>query len=230
MTTFKKVLATARTKLQFTNRIIHGNCIDVMKKMPAASIDLVIADPPYLVNYRSRDGRTFANDNGKNPYWLKPAYAQIYRVLKKDSLCISFYGFTQTEKFMWTWKKVGFGVADQIIYIKKYASSTGFVERRHEAAHLLSKGEPPKPQNILPSVLNWDYTGNRLHPSQKPIKAITPLIETFSRTNDIILDPFVGSGTTAAAAKLTGREYVGIEISREYCEIAQKRVANINTQ
>ena len=99
---------TSLKGFQFTNRIINGNCIDVMKKMPAESVDLVIADPPYLVNYRDSDGRSFANDDWKNAYWLRPAFAEIYRVLKKDSVCISFYGFTQAEKFLWAWKKAGF--------------------------------------------------------------------------------------------------------------------------
>ena len=81
----------------FVNQIHHADCLELMKKMPEESIDLVVTDPPYLVNYRSSDGRTVPNDN--NNRWLVPAYAQIYRLLKRDNFCISFYSWTKVDKF-----------------------------------------------------------------------------------------------------------------------------------
>jgi DNA modification methylase len=66
----------------FTNQIVRGDCIEVMRQMPANSVDFVLTDPPYLVNYRDRDGRTIQND--ANADWLKPAMAEAYRVLKQD--------------------------------------------------------------------------------------------------------------------------------------------------
>ena len=104
-------------------------------------------------------------------------------------------------------------------------SSRGFVGRYHESAYLLVKGNPPKPGINLPSILSWRYSGNKLHPTQKPVSAISPLIEAFSNPGEIVLDPFIGSGTTAMAAKMTGRKYIGIEISPKYCQIAQKRLS-----
>lgn len=209
---------------RFINQLIQGDCLRILKEILPESVDLVITDPPYLVNYRSRDGRSITNDDYKNDFWLRPAFKEIYQVLKKNSLCVSFLGFTQAEKFITAWKTAGFRILEHLVWRKNYASSFGFTGRCHESAYLLAKGKPEKPQTILPSVLPWPYSGNRLHPTQKPIKAITPLIKVFSKPGDIVLDPFSGSGTTAMAAKELKRRYIGIELSPEYHKIAKQRL------
>jgi len=69
--------------------------------------------------------------------------------------------------------------------------------------------------------------GRGLHPTQKPVALLGYLIRTYSKENDLILDPFVGSGTTCVAAKMLNRNYIGIEISEKYCEISRKRIASV---
>jgi DNA modification methylase len=79
--------------------------------------------------------------------------------------------------------------------------------------------------------ITWEYNGligkekQRYHATQKPQKLINDLIDKYSNENDTILDPFLGSGTTARACKDLGRKCIGIEISKEYCDIAVKRLA-----
>ena len=70
----------------------------------------------------------------------------------------------------------------------------------------------------------WRYTGNTLHPTQKPVMALRPPIQAFTKPGEIVLDPFVGSGTTAVAAQSLGRRYIGIDIEPEYAVCAQNRV------
>jgi len=72
----------------FMNDVAHGDCIEVMRTLPWASVDFILTDPPYLVNYRDRSGRSLANDD--NDSWLKPAFRAMNRVLRPDSLCVSF--------------------------------------------------------------------------------------------------------------------------------------------
>ena len=91
---------------QMLGGVTCGDCIDVMAHLPARSIDFVLTDPPYLVRYRDRSGRRVANDD--NDAWLKPAFAQIHRVLKADSLCVSFYGWDKVDLFMAAWREAGF--------------------------------------------------------------------------------------------------------------------------
>lgn len=203
-------------------KIINGDCQRVLKKLPSASIDLVVTDPPYLVNYQSKDGRSLANDTTAS--WLKPAFAEIARVLKQDSFCISFYGWNQAEKFLLAWKAAGLYPVEHFVWFKTYSSSERFARRTHECAYLLAKGHPDRPQVLPNDVLPWSYTGNKLHPTQKPITAIEPLIAAFSQPGDVVLDPFLGSGTTGRAAQRLGRSFIGIELDPDYCQIAAERL------
>ena len=89
---------------EFVNRIIPGDCIEVMRQMPDRSVDFIATDPPYLVNYEDRSGRRVANDDRDG--WLAPAFAQMYRVLKYNRFAVSFYGWNKvpcTRRFT-DWK------------------------------------------------------------------------------------------------------------------------------
>jgi adenine-specific DNA-methyltransferase len=206
----------------FINRILCGNSAEVLRELPADSIDLVITDPPYLVNYRARDGRTVAGDD--TDAWLAPVFTEVYRVLKPDRFCVSFYGWTKADRFLQVWKGLGFRPVGHFVWVKDYASSQGFTRYQHEQAYLLAKGRPPYPHMVLGDVLEWRYTGNALHPTQKPLMAIVPLVLAYSKMRDVVLDPFVGSGTTAVAAQQLGRRYVGIDLNPHYCRLAEARL------
>ncbi len=204
------------------SKIITGDCIEVLKGVPDAKVDLVVTDPPYLVDYRSRDGRKICNDRQAD--WLEPAFQEISRVLKANSYCISFYGWQQADTFLHAWRQSGLRPVGHLVWAKSYASSQRYVRRLHESAYLLAKGQPEQPAVLLNDVLPWSYTGNRLHPTQKPLSAIEPLIGAFSRPGDMVLDPFAGSGTTGEAAQRLGRHFYGIELDPEYAAIARKRL------
>ena len=211
-----------KTINDYANTIIRGDCVEVMREMPSGCVDLIVTDPPYLVNYQSRDGRRVPNDN--NDAWLEPAFAELYRVLRNDSFCISFYGWNKVDSFFRAWRKAGFYPVGHLVWVKDYHSSEAFVRYSHESAYLLAKGRPFKPHTALRDVFEWQYTNNTLHPTQKPLMALLPLILTFSSVGDVVLDPFCGSGTTALAAKELGRRYIGIELDSKYCEAARKRL------
>lgn len=203
--------------------IIHGDCIQVMKQLDAASINFVLTDPPYGVDYRARDGRTVAND--ANAQWLRPAFSQIYRVLKPASLCVSFYAWNRIHLFMDAWRSAGFRPVGHFVFRKRYASGACFLRYEHEAAYLLAKGDVQPPAKPMSDVIDFRYTSNKLHPTQKPVSALMPIIEAFCPQDGIVLDPFAGSGSTLVAAKELGRKYIGIEISAEHHQTATTRLA-----
>ena len=208
----------------FSRNVIHqGDCIAVMRQMPARSVDFILTDPPYLVRYQSRDGRRIMNDDNRS--WLAPAAREMYRVLKSDSLCVSFYGWTQTDRFMAAWRAAGFRIVGHIVFRKKYASASRFVSYTHESAYVLAKGQPALPENPPADVIDFPYTGNKLHPTQKPVAILKPLIEAFCPRDGLVLDPFCGSGSTLIAACEADRDYVGIELDRAYHRIAARRLA-----
>lgn len=208
---------------QLRNTIRRGDCIEVMRRMPARSVDFILTDPPYLVRYKSRDGRGIVNDD--NADWLAPASSAMYRVLKNDSLCVSFYGWTQTDRFMSAWRAAGFRIVGHIVFRKRYASNARFVSYTHESAYVLAKGRPALPDDPPADVIDFPYSGNRLHPTQKPVAALTPLIEAFCPAGGLVLDPFCGSGSTLVAARDAECDYLGIELDPAYHGIAKRRLA-----
>jgi hypothetical protein len=127
-------------KNNFTNQILHGDCIEAMREMPANSVDFILTDPPYLVTYRDRSGRTIQNDVDEN--WLKPAMAEAYRVLKQDRVAIMFYGWTKIDAFFEAWRSAGFQPVGHIVFRKSYCSKSRFLRYQHEQAFLLAKGRP----------------------------------------------------------------------------------------
>jgi adenine-specific DNA-methyltransferase len=205
------------------NSVLQGDCIAVMAELPPASIDLVLTDPPYLVNYRDRAGRRVANDN--NPAWVSPAFARIACLMKPEAFCVSFYGWTQVDVFMAAWRAAGLVPVEHLVFPKPYGSSVGTFEARHEQAYVLAKTSRPRVARPIPDVLPWAYTGNRLHPTQKPLEALTPIIETLSRPGDMVLDPFAGSGSTLAAARATSRDWLGIELDERHAATARRRLS-----
>ena len=218
--------AQTSTQHPFLNTITQGNCIDVMRQMPANSVDFILTDPPYLVNYRDRSGRTIQND--ANADWLKPAMREAYRVLKQDRVAIMFYGWTKVDAFFDAWKAAGFQPVGHLVFRKTYSSKSRFLSYQHEQAYLLAKGRPPLPKHPLADVMDMPYSGNKLHPTQKPIPALAQLIRSFSIPGESALDPFAGSGSTCAAAMLTGRNYIGIEMDDVYFKHASERLQRVH--
>jgi site-specific DNA-methyltransferase (adenine-specific) len=203
-------------------QLLQGDCIDALSRISDDIVDLVVTDPPYVAHYRDRSGRRVARDNRAD--WILPAFDQIGRVMRQDSLCVSFYGWTAIAEFMAAWKAAGLKPVGHLVWHKSYASRVGFVAARHEQGFLLAKGNPPRPAKALPDVLPWKYTGNQLHLTQKAVEVIQPLIEAFSRPGDLVLDPFMGSGTTGVAAAQAGRRFIGIELDPVHFETARARV------
>lgn len=206
-----------------TNTILHGDCIDVMRRMTGGTVDFILTDPPYLAHYRDRSGRTVANDNQAD--WLHPAFAEMYRVLKPRAFCVSFYGWHKADLFIAAWRAAGFRLVGHLVFRKHYASKVGFLRCEHEMAYLLAKGDVVPPARPLPDVLDWTYSGNRLHPTQKPVHVLTPLISAFCPPSGLVLDPFCGSGSTLVAARDLGCRYLGIELDANHHATAQRRMA-----
>lgn len=141
------------------NQIICGEATDILSSWPEQCIDAVITDPPYLCNCRDRDGRQVRNDN--DPGAVLSVYSGLYRVLKWDSYCITFYGWNAIDQFSSAWTEAGFRSVGQIVWVKDYASGSGHTCYRHEAAMVLAKGSPKYPENPIADIQPWTYTGNR---------------------------------------------------------------------
>ena len=169
------------------NTILHGDCVKALPMLPDRSVDFILTDPPYLVSYKPRDGREVCNDD--NAAWLKPAFAEMYRVLAADGYCLTFYGWPHADRFMQAFRAAGFRPVGHFAFPKPYSSSVGHVRCQHESAYLLAKGNP-RTASPLSDIVAWaENTGNKLHPTQKPTSILRPFIESYSPEGGIVLDP-----------------------------------------
>jgi len=205
--------------------VIHGDCLQVLPTLPAQSVDFVLTDPPYLVRYQDRSGRSIANDDRSSQ--VLDAFADLYRVLKPDTFCVSFYGWNSVAASVDAWHRAGFRAVGHLVWHKQYASRRGFLCARHEQAYLLVKGRPAQPRDPLDDVRPWQYTGNVRQPTEKAVTILTPLVQSFCPRGGTVLDPFAGSGSTLVAAALTGRRGLGIELDERYVACARRRLAGV---
>jgi adenine-specific DNA-methyltransferase len=206
--------------------IYHGDCRTILPSFPSGSVDMVLTDPPYLVSYRGRwgsDREAITGDDESG--WLRPAFEEIWRVLKADSLCLSFYGWPEADLFLGVWKAIGFRPVSQVVCVKDRIGLGCFTRSQHESAYLLAKGNPRRPECATGDVFPWKHEQILLHPNQKPLGAISRLIAAYTFEDSTVLDPFIGSGTTLVAARNLGRRAIGIEIDQQYCELASMRLS-----
>ena len=206
--------------------LYHGDCQEVLHELDPESFDMVLTDPPYLVSYAGRWGSDWRIIQGdSDPNWVEPVYAELWRVLKQDALCITFYGWPHADTFLTAWKRIGFRPVSLLALIKNKWGLGQFTRAQYEPAYLLAKGHPEKPPRAISDVLDWTESSPLLHPNQKPLGAVSKLISTYTQQDALILDPFCGSGTTLVAARREGRRAVGIEIEERFCEVAAMRLS-----
>lgn len=197
-----------------------------MPTIPSESVDLVLADPPYLVDYRGRHGsglKPIVGDNDAD--WVRPVSRQIWRVLKQNKFFVTFYGWENSDVLVSQWKQCGFRIVGHFVCVKNSIGLGYYMRGRHETAFLLAKGKPARPERPVSDVFFWEREPLTFHQNQKPLHVISQMIAAFSKEGDLILDPFMGSGTTLVAARNLGRRAIGIEIEERYYQIAAQRLA-----
>jgi DNA modification methylase len=203
-----------------------GDCREILPDLQSESFDMVLTDPPYLVSYSGRWGSDWGVIEGDaEQSWVLPVYRELWRALRPDSLCVSFYGWPSADVFFRAWASSGFRPVSVLVLIKERWGLGYFTRAQHEQAYLLAKGRPRKPEAAISDVLGWDDIGPQFHPNQKPLGALSRLVSSFAVEEATILDPFSGSGTTLVAARNLGRRAVGIEIEERYCELAALRLS-----
>ncbi len=205
------------------NKIILGDVLKELKRFPDKSIDMILTDPPYGLNKTG-----IKNDADLSVFYA--SLADSYRVLKDDSFYITFFSTKFLPKifinnpFSYFWNFVLYcpnGQVSSPIGYSKYMSCTVF-----------KKGEPKiikRNKDIFidtPGRMVEPDEGFINHPTPKPKTFISEIIKMFSKEGNIILDPFLGSGSTAMACKQTNRNYIGIEIDENYYKLANKRLMN----
>jgi site-specific DNA-methyltransferase (adenine-specific) len=216
-------------------QLYQGDCLEVMRDIPDNSVDCVITDPPYGFGYQSNMKKTkdLPMFYDRNTSWLNTFLYLANQKLKNDG---HFYMFCpvqkvdefkqKTENFfiiknLIVWDKQSFGMGD--LY-GQYAPSYEFIIFAVKEQGRKLNGTREK------DLFSFPKTKCELHPTQKPVELLSKIIEKSTNGNDIVLDPFMGSGTTGVACKCLNRNFIGIELDPNYFEIAKNRIENETTQ
>lgn len=218
---------------EFKNKVIQGDCLEVMKGIPDKSVDCIITDPPYGMKYQS--ARRIATpqfkkiENDNNIDWFPEFIKECYRILKDNSHIYIFCNDYNISKFRDLQEQAGFKNKRTLVWVKNnhtsgdllgdYANKTEFINYAQKGRRLLNGGRDT-------NVLNFNRVSKLEHPTQKPVDLNEYLIKKSTNETDIILDPFAGSGTTGVACKNTNRNYILIEKEPEYIDIINKRLNN----
>jgi len=209
-----------------------------MRGIPDNSVDAVITDPPYGIDYQSarRSDKSkwkpkIANDKHPFIWWLHDAY----RLTKEGGILLCFCRWDVQEAFKLAIEWAGFTLKSQVIWDRGnhgMGDLKASFAPQHDVIWFAVKGvfrfPDKRPRSIIKSMR---LSGEQLlHPNEKPIDLMEQLIRATTKKGDTVLDPFLGSGTTAIAALNTGRLFVGIEKEEKYCNIARQRIEDQTSQ
>jgi DNA modification methylase len=196
-------------------RIIHGDCLEVLRTLPDASVDAVITDPPYNVGFRYRKGGDRRADYRN---WCQEWFHELLRVRPAGPILIScgvanlatWLAISQPRWVLCWWKPAAMG-----------RCTVGF--NNWEPVLLYGTGPRKKGCDVIRACIRPDSALNS-HPCPKPLEWAAKQVEMFTKEGDTVLDPFAGSGTVGAACLGTGRNFIGIEVDTTYCKLIRRRL------
>ena len=225
---------------QFENKVnkcIQGNCLEKMKEIPDKSIDLVVTDPPYklvqggctnkAVRFRGttdnelKTGTIFKHNDIAFKDWLPV----VYDKLKDNTHCYIMCNDRNIKELLIEAEKSKFNLLNILVWGKSKHSPNKWYMKNCEFIVMLRKGEAKNINNMgTKQLILVNNVDKKIHPSEKPVELMQILIENSSQENELILDPFMGSGTTGVACKQSKRKFIGIEIDEKYFGIAKNRI------
>ena len=230
--------------------LYNEDALKVLDTMPSESVDMVFSDVPYKTTTRGNagamggfwttdlvnKGKIFEN-NDVSPSAYLP---QLYRVLKDGSHCYIMTNNLNLQEMLNEGVKAGFRFVKSLIWDKGNLICGTYYMGAFEYILLFRKGKDRPINNCgTPDLLSVpvkkmkDRDGNNLHDTEKPVDLMKIIIENASYPDEVVLDPFMGIGSTGVASLLTGRKFIGCEIDKRYydiacqrCEDAEKKINN----
>jgi len=232
------------------DKFICGDTIEIMRNLPDESVDLVVTSPPYNLKNSTgngmKDGRggKWSNAALLNGYishgdcmpheeyvaWQRACLTEMLRVIKDDGAIFYNHKWRVQNGLLQDRQDIvsGFPVRQIIIWQRRGGINfnPGYFLPTYEVIYLIAKPKfkLAKFANKQGDIWQISQEMNNPHPAPFPVELIERVIG--STTADIVLDPFMGSGTTAVAARNLNRHFIGIDIAQEYCEMASNRLFN----
>jgi len=205
---------------RWLNKILLGDCLDIMREMPDKCVDLVLTDPPYGISehihsHRPLSGAGKLKDrilNTGNTEWdVSPSndlFEEVFRISKNQVIFGGNYFKLPPCRCFIVWDKI--------------QPWPNFSQAEYAWTSFAS------PAKLF--RLDKSTETDKIHPTQKPVALFEWILKLYSKPGDIVLDPFLGSGTTVAACINLERQYIGIEISPDYVLASQQRIKKATEQ
>ncbi len=234
---------------RWLNQIHKGDCVSLMNKMPPASVDVVVTSPPY--NIKNSTGNGLKNGSGgkwqnakliegydthddrmphkKYVEWQRKCLRAMMRVLKPDGAIFYNHKWRVQKGLLQDRADIvdGFPVRQIIIWQRSGGINfnAGYFLPTYEVIYLIAKPDfvLADKANALGDVWSIPQETRNPHPAAFPIELAQRCIN--STNGKVVLDPMIGSGTTAIAAEIAGRNWIGMEVSKNYCKLANERIA-----
>lgn len=227
------------------HKLIHGDCLESLKKMPNESINLIVTDPPYPTTARGSAGNSGGmlqkdiNKKGQvfthNDIDCEKYAPEFYRVLKDGSHCYVMTNHVNLIHMLNTFTKNGFHFIKSLIWDKGNKIMGQFYMSQFEYILFFRKGRGIKINNCgtsdiisVPNKKQKGEDGKNLHDTEKPVGLMDVLIENSSNEGDLVLDPFMGIGAAGVSAVRLNRNFIGIELDDNYFEIAKNRIKEVS--
>lgn len=222
----------------------YGNAIELIKSIPDESIDLVVTDPPYKVTSRGNAGNSggmFTKEifmQGKvfvkNDVKIQDFAGELYRVLKQQTHCYVMCNNTNLKPYLNELERVGFKITKVLIWDKGNKINSQFYMGQVEFIIFCRKGKAKRVTDCgvselisIPNKKTKQKDGTNYHDTEKPVALMQLLVEQSSCVGDVVLDPFVGIGSTAIACLKSGRNFIGYELDKKYFTVSLARVEKL---
>lgn len=215
------------------NLLYCGDCLDILKNIESGSVDSIITDPPFAFTGGISNGSSCNISSQFFLHWWRDVCTELTRVLKPDgegfvwcdwkSAAVIADGFKPKSQSYKPWRVA------QMLY--HYREMPGQVKPFRSSVDMIAYVRGPKSdghriENTTHNFISkyWYYGKHKHHPSEKDPELIEYLIKLCSDTNNTIIDPFMGSGTTGVACNKTSRNFIGIEMDEDFFKVANERV------
>ena len=205
-----------------------GDCLELMKDIPDGSVDFVLTDPPYGMAFKSNYRKEKYNEikNDKSLEWLEKYVGECFRILKHNTAVYFFCSWHNVDVFKRAIEKK-FKIKNILVW-EKNNTSMGDLKAsyapKYEMIIFAHKGRKLLNGFRYADIIKANRTGNKLHPTEKPVDLLELFIKNSSDENAVVFDGFMGSGSTGVACVNTNRNFIGIELDEGYFNIAKKRI------
>lgn len=211
--------------------LYRGDALEKLGNIESGSVDLIVTDPPYGINltkgYKKGSQSLIKGDDGFTVMFFLDDYLREYQRILKEGGALYIFSRFDVMPYWWISLKRYFDVKNQIIWAKGgggMGDLYGTYSTNYEVVLFATKGEHKLCGMREGCVWNIPKCKQEFHETQKPVELIKKMILHSSDEGDVVLDPFMGSGTTGVACAQTNRRFIGIELSTEYFNITENRL------